>query len=761
MVKRHRVKQGLVVLVSTAVLLASPAPVGAVGPPQVVSSWITDVTATSLNLRAQLNPNGLPTTYRFEYLTEAAYQEGGFALAVKAPSSGTAPLGTGTSAIAVVQHVGGLEATTTYRYRVSAANSAGTTLGPERTFTTQATSLPFGLPENRGWELVSPPGKGGGEIASPGALFGGGAMQAAAGGGAVTYVSGTAFGSASGTPPASQYLSRRSADGWLTENVSAPLFSGAFGDEPDGTPYRLFSTELGRALLYGGNSCRGELEGCPAPNPPLPGTDAPPGYASYYLRQSAGGTFESLLSAADVGHSSVAPASFEVSFATASPDLSHIVLSSCAALTVDATEAMTGPDQCDPEAQNLYLWSAGDIDLLNVLPGDLEGTPGAEIAAPIGAISSDGSRIYCRQGGDLYLREGSQTRQVDEALGGGGTFEAASVDGSMAFLTREGHLYRYLAATEALTDLTPSGGVTGVLGASSDGSAAYFQNASGLKLWREGTTTTVAAGASAAAPSSFPPATGTAHVTPDGSHLAFLSTQELTPSDNAGTRQAYLYGPPPGGGAARLICASCNPTGERAQGSSSLSGALSNGTTRPHKPRALSADGQRLFFDSNDEFVVHDTNSQPDVYGWRAQGVGDCTLPSGCVALISSGRSLQGASFVDASVSGADAYFTTDGSLVPSDPGSVDLYDARIGGGFPMPQPPIPCIGDACQSLPAPPDDPTPGTLTPNAGNPPLRFFKERQKRKAGKGKGKRKGAKGKRKRGSGKQGKGKRGRGR
>lgn len=38
------------------------------------------------------------------------------------------------------------------------------------------------------------------------------------------------------------------------------------------------------------------------------------------------------------------------------------------------------------------------------------------------------------------------------------------------------------------------------------------------------------------------------------------------------------------------------------------------------------------------------------------------------------------------------------------------------------PEPPseeIVCVGDSCQPLPPEPEDPTPGTLVPNAGNPP------------------------------------------
>jgi len=139
--------------------------------------------------------------------------------------------------------------------------------------------------------------------------------------------------------------------------------------------------------------------------------------------------------------------------------------------------------------------------------------------------------------------------------------------------------------------------------------------------------------------------------------------------------------------------------------------------------------------------VVGDSDSRPDVYQWEAQGTGDCGLPLGCVGIISGGRT-DGGSFVDASADGSDAYFLTNESLVSTDPGSIDLYDARVGGGFAIPQTPIACIGDACQALPSPPDDPTPGTLTKNSGNPPLRYFKQKKKHRPKKHKRRRHGGK-------------------
>jgi WD40-like Beta Propeller Repeat len=740
-------------LAAGTLLLAAPS--AQASAPSVAESWVESVTATSAKLRARINPGGPATTYRFEYVTQTAFEKSGYANAAKAPPSGAAALGGGMATLAVSQSLiaplNPLTPATAYRYRVVASNSEGTTTAPEHVFATQDVALTFRLPDQRGWEMVSPIDKGGGAIAPPEAIHGGGDLQASrvssATGAAITYGSATSFGGGVGAPPISQYLSRRTPSGWVTQNVSAPLASAAYGDDLDGAPYRVFSADLSQGLLFGGLPCRGSAEGCPAPNPVLPGSGAPSGYMAYYLRSAATGSFASLLKAGDLAHTSVSPEAFEVSFAAASPDLSRVVLSSCAALTANATEVLSGPGECDPEEQNLYERGSSGLSLINLLPGEATATPGAQI----GAVSANGSRVYWTHGGNLYLRDGAQSTQVDETQGGGGSFQAASSDGSVAFFTKAGHLYRFLAATKVATDLTPSGGVVGVLAVSEDGAYAYYQDASGLQRWHEGTTTMVATGAAAAAPSNYPPPTGTSRISPDGQHLAFLSARELTGYDNAGQIEAYLYGPPPGGGAPQLNCASCNPTGERPLGTASIPGITANGSTHAYKPRALSENGSRLFFSSSDELVVQDSNGQPDVYQWEARGVGDCTRLPGCVSLISSGRDPEGATFIDASADGTDAYFITAESLLSIDPGSIDLYDARAGGGFFIPPKPIPCIADACQSLPPTPEDPDPGTLVKNSGNPQQSFFvekkqkpKRQKKKKHGKGKRKLNNGKGK-----------------
>jgi hypothetical protein len=39
------------------------------------------------------------------------------------------------------------------------------------------------------------------------------------------------------------------------------------------------------------------------------------------------------------------------------------------------------------------------------------------------------------------------------------------------------------------------------------------------------------------------------------------------------------------------------------------------------------------------------------------------------------------------------------------------------------------CVGDSCQPLPPEPEDPTPGTLVPNSGNPPLHISEPKKKK--------------------------------
>jgi hypothetical protein len=90
---------------------------------------------TTATLHGTVNPNGLATGYHFEYGLDAG------ALTVYT-STPTQSAGSGTSAVPVSADLGGLAAGTTYRYRLVASSSSGTSTGDEATFKTAAPSPP-------------------------------------------------------------------------------------------------------------------------------------------------------------------------------------------------------------------------------------------------------------------------------------------------------------------------------------------------------------------------------------------------------------------------------------------------------------------------------------------------------------------------------------------------------------------------------------------------------------------------------------------
>ena len=233
-------------------------------------------------------------------------------------------------------------------------------------------------------------------------------------------------------------------------------------------------------------------------------------------------------------------------------------------------------------------------------------------------------------------------------------------------------------------------------------------------------------------------------ISPDGGALAFMSAagpaseaSEGVPAptdfDNTDAAngeadmEAYLYD----AGTGKLACASCNPSGARPVGininpsgeskSNSVwaAGWIPVWENPLYAARALSDSGGRLFFESTDRLVARDTNGRTDVYQWEAPGEGECTPTAppysprnaGCVQLISSGQAPGDADFRDASPSGEDVFFATPTSLLPQDYGLIDIYDARVGGGLPTPEPATPpCEGEACQSPAPAPQAPTPAS---------------------------------------------------
>jgi hypothetical protein len=99
--------------------------------PTVSAESVDDVTQTSAVLHASINPNGFSTTAAFQYGAT--------------PSSPIVTsfqsIGSSTSAATIAWAVNGLSCGTTYSYDAVGINSAGTSLGPWKTFTTLACNV--------------------------------------------------------------------------------------------------------------------------------------------------------------------------------------------------------------------------------------------------------------------------------------------------------------------------------------------------------------------------------------------------------------------------------------------------------------------------------------------------------------------------------------------------------------------------------------------------------------------------------------------
>lgn len=95
--------------------------------PTSVTSASTNITATSATLNGSVNANYLPTTVSFEYGITTAYGS---------TVSATPPTLTGASSTNVYANMTGLQAGTTYHFRVKGENSLGISYGDDLTFTT-------------------------------------------------------------------------------------------------------------------------------------------------------------------------------------------------------------------------------------------------------------------------------------------------------------------------------------------------------------------------------------------------------------------------------------------------------------------------------------------------------------------------------------------------------------------------------------------------------------------------------------------------
>ncbi len=390
-----------------------------------------------------------------------------------------------------------------------------------------------------------------------------------------------------------------------------------------------------------------------------------------------------------------------------------------------------------------------------------------------GSTGSGPGKVYLRlnpgeeqsalSGGECTEPERACTVKVSETVSTKASrYLGASADGAKALFEvteglQDGNLYRFDAGAAESTLI--AGETLGVAGMSADLSRVYFvseealggaavEGKPNLYLEEGGSKTFIATlsgtdladastSSSTASNTASKPVYHAARASDDGRVLAFISTESLTGYDNTdqvsgkADSEVYRYEV----GSPGPVCVSCNPSGARPFGRLvklhpklpqipfPTAASIPVAQSIHHFPDPLSADGKRLFFKSYDVLLPRDSNGKADVYEWQAaSGQKECEergaelyVPSsaGCLSLISSGQSPSDSEFLDTSSDGEDVFFATNASLLPQDPGLIDIYDARANGGLPgPPEPPGPCQGEACQIAPPPPNDPTPASAS-------------------------------------------------
>jgi hypothetical protein len=750
------------------------------GAPEVEAQTAIDVTTDEARLTAKLNPHSLETTYHFDYISQADYEADGeeFGAGAQSAPLPDADAGDGPAFIPVSTPIAGLEADTAYRFRLVASNCEaplaveGECLtvgegepgeeGADAVFATYRPE-PEGLPDARGYELVTPPDTGGyfptmAELSYSGlAPSIGFATDLATAGG-----EGLLFGIEGGSMPGllgngfhDTYEAHREAEGgygrWQTE------FDGVDGAEAWAPTPGGSSTDRAAAFwaVGGGGgivSARGN-----------------------YIRR-AGGVLDPACAAAPeaeleaVGCGSLGTDLF-ASGKWISPGAEHVIVE---------TQTRNGrpAQQLEPEAAPtgtgaVYDRTPDGVTHVVSLKPDGTAFGNEENAFYLGA-SHDGSAVAFEVKGTLYVRlDDEKTVEADE---GGSWFGGISAHGERVFYLHPDAGESLVAGTgipqgEIFACEVRSGPCAGpeasqapirvgsgeeevLVNVSADGSHVYFAEAGSLYVWddsgvqligqishddligRPSIVTQRRVGGlglwatevliSDPAPW-YGPANDPSRTTPDGTVLVFESRAALTGYDAGGHSEVYRYDAADDS----LRCLSCNP---------SNAAAVSDAQLQVDPPRqfeslpplnaitsiaGVTANGRRVFFQSADRLVLGDTDGKLDVYEWEAEGEGDCAEAGGCLRLISSGHSGAEDYLYAMSPDGRDVFFESGDRLTPRDTQSApSIYDARIGGGeAPQSSSPRPCLGEACQPAAVAPPDATPtsssfegqGNLSPPA----------------------------------------------
>ena len=496
--------------------------------PTIANVSVSNVASTEATISAEIYPHGEATTYHVEYGPTNAYGSSTLDASISAQHG---PAG-------VQARLAGLTPGGEYHYRIVATNKTGSEQSPDETFTTGEASAAGSQsqPDNRSFEMVTPPGNENANVYVPVGINEEGnagegiytplLFQVATDGSAVAYqgdaTSGGGFGEG-GLGRGNQFLAKHLAPGgWITNSIQPQGFFH--------TAYQGFSSDLSVGVLDSGTSAEPE-------NLPLSSEALGEGYNVLYGRVTNKDIYYPLFTKAvqpnrlakepesfgndgDVYQFNQSEAGNPV-FAGGSSDFNGLLfeandalLGGAGHLEVELESDVKTEIAKKETADYLYDAAEGHLSLIDVSP-EGEVVPGATVGAPPlnnpkhnapnfgGAISSDGGRVYWSGLEDntrptgIYLRENPIEQQSPVVNGqctvpsdactvlvsGGGEAQywASAADGRYAFYTEDGVLYRFDADSEVgkgqpsrVPMTVPGAGVLGVLGVSKDGGSVYF-----------------------------------------------------------------------------------------------------------------------------------------------------------------------------------------------------------------------------------------------------------------------------------------------
>ena len=732
--------------------------------PAIRSVTATNLGAKTADLEATINPNGVATSYHFEYGVSATY---GSSAPVPAEDIGSDQ----ADQISRI-HIENLEPHVTYHYRVVAESALGTVASADQTFNfyppncpnaavRQQTKTAF-LPDCRGYELVSA-AQANGTLLTTNAPNSPYADNTFAYGGTGGEIPGT--GDPENALFEDTYVATRTDTGWISKYVGIP------GDEAAAGSTTLTDRSMDRFLAFD------PLEEFTQPPNlrPAVASEAP------YVYDAEGNLLGQWPT--DLG---VIPNSKEFNGSIQpSPDFSHLAFSS--------NNIAFAPNGLVSAPGSAYDFNTvtNEVSVISTTPGGtpIRQQPASEdpneaIAFPsefgnrhgtnwYPSVSTDGSHILMSTQGpdggvELFMRVNDAITYVvsrDEMSGGEPVdvnYLGMTESGSKVFFTTADQLvaedtdhsvdlYMWSEATDSLTlvskgpgggsdacepvqEWTSGCGVVPVRGATrADNSLAgesgdiYFYspeqldgqkgvlNQQNLYFYQGGQVHYVATFSPGEACSSlgFETECGNGpveriQVSPSGGAMAFVTNQQVTPYNNDGFEEMYIFSPTVGS----IVCASCNPSGEPP----------TSDVTASENGLFMSNDG-RAFFYTGEALVPQDTDNIHDVYEYVAGRPQLITTGTGSVdSAIQNGSSSDSTTFrfaglIGVSADGINVYFSSYETLVPQDENGnfLKFYDARTDGGFFDTPAPLPCeAADECHGTGSSPPSSIPtGTSAP------------------------------------------------